>query len=122
MVILGNATIQTNIEHVETYNDYRGSEGKEKAEKSKSDCHIEEARMVDTTFFCQDRFRAEIIEKELRKVFRDSSSKADACRRMAEMETLGYISFASCTNEKKAELVNQYQSRFHFTKDDFRKV
>lgn len=81
-----------------------------------------DVKEVDLTFFCTDRFSQDIIEKELASIFRLASSKADACRRLRQSEVIGYITLSAFTNEKKAELMNQYQTRFHFTEEDFKKA
>lgn len=83
---------------------------------------VVDVQTVETSFFCMDRFSMDIIDKELASIFRLASSKADACRRLRQSESCGYITLSCYTNEKKAELINRYQTRFHFTGEDFKKA
>ena len=82
--------------------------------------NIEDIDSIDTSFFCTERFTAEIIEKNLRQTIRLASSKADACRRIMALETCGYIVLSNVSDERKAELINPFAApKYIFTEDDF---
>lgn len=83
----------------------------------------EDVQPVDTSFFCTERFTADIIEKNIRLAIDGAKSKADACRRTMALETYGYIRLSNVTDERKAELVNPFaMPRYTLTADDFRKA
>lgn len=83
----------------------------------------EDISEVDTSFFCNQRFAEDIIEKNLREAIRLASSKADACRRVMALETVGYIVLSNVTDERKAELINPFAApKYTLTGEDFRKA
>ena len=83
----------------------------------------EDITPVDTSFFCTTRFTSDIIEKNLRQAIESASSKADACRRVMDLEPLGYVVLSNVTDERKAELINPFASpKYTFTDDDFCKA
>ena len=83
----------------------------------------EDITPVDTSFFCTNQFSEDIIEKNLRQAIESASSKADACRRVMDLEPLGYVILSNVTDERKAELVNPFASpKFFLCGDDFTKA
>ena len=83
----------------------------------------EDITPVDTSFFCTTRFTSDIIEKNLRQAIESASSKADACRRVMDLEPLGYVVLSNVTDERKAELINPFASpKFILCGDDFTKA
>ena len=84
---------------------------------------VEDVSSIDTSFFCTDRFTADIIEKNIRQAIELASSKADACRRVMALEPLGYVVLSNVTDERKAELVNPFaMPKFKLTGEDFKKA
>lgn len=80
----------------------------------------EDIEPVDTSFFCTKQFAPDIIEKNIRQAIYLASSKADACRRIMALETYGYILLSNVSDDRKAELINQFAaSKYTFTPDDF---
>ena len=78
---------------------------------------------IDTSFFCTDRFTADIIEKNLRNAIESASSKADACRRIMALDTQGYILISNVGDDSKAKLINPFAApKFTFCGDDFTKA
>ncbi|MBR4637349.1 MAG: hypothetical protein IKO81_01740, partial [Bacteroidales bacterium] len=72
---------------------------------------------------CTTRFTSDIIEKNLRQAIESASSKADACRRIMDLEPLGYVVLSNVTDERKAELVNPFaMPKFHLSGIDFAKA
>ena len=83
----------------------------------------EDVTPVDTSFFCTQQFTEDIIEKNLRQAIESASSKADACRRVMDLEPLGYVVLSNVTDERKAELINPFASpKFILCGDDFTKA
>ena len=83
----------------------------------------EDITPVDTSFFCTTRFTSDVIEKNLRQAIESASSKADACRRVMDLEPLGYVVLSNVTDERKAELINPFASpKFILCGDDFTKA
>lgn len=90
---------------------------------SNSNDIIEDVSPIDTSFFCTNRFTSDIIEKNLRQAIESASSKADACRRVMDLEPLGYVLLSNVTDERKAELINPFASpKFILCGDDFCKA
>lgn len=88
-----------------------------------TDHPFEDVQEIDTSFFCTERFTADIIEKNLRQAIHLAASKADACRRIMALETCGYIVLSNVSDERKAELINPFAApRFAFCGDDFVKA
>ncbi len=84
---------------------------------------VEEILEVDTSFFCTNQYSEDIIEKNLRQAISLASSKADACRRVMDLEPLGYVVLSNVTDERKAELINPFASpKFILCGDDFTKA
>jgi len=80
----------------------------------------EDIEQVNTSFFCTERFTADIIEKNIRQAINLASSKADACRRIMALETCGYILLSNVNDARKAELINPFAApKYIFTEDDF---
>ena len=80
----------------------------------------EDIEPVNTSFFCTERFAADIIEKNLHDAINLASSKADACRRIRALETCGYIVLSNVNDARKAELINPFAApKYVFTADDF---
>lgn len=80
----------------------------------------EDIEPVNTSFFCTERFTADIIEKNLLQAINLASSKADACRRIMALETCGYILLSNVNDARKAELINPFAApKYVFTEDDF---
>lgn len=80
----------------------------------------EDIEPVNTSFFCTERFAADIIEKNLHDAINLASSKADACRRIRALETCGYIVLSNVNDARKAELINPFATpKYVFTADDF---
>ena len=85
--------------------------------------NAEDVEPIDLSFFCSDKYSEDIIEKNIREEIRLASSKADACRRIMGLETLGYIVLSNVKDERKAELVNPFSMpKFTLTGEDFRKA
>jgi len=106
-------------------NNYYYSTSSPQAEAPRQEAHRqpEDVQPVDTSFFCTDRFTADIIEKNLREAINGASSKADACRRIMALETYGYLRLSNVKDERKAELINPFaMPKLTFTGDDFRKA
>jgi len=83
----------------------------------------EDIEQVDTSFFCTERFTADIIEKNLQQAITLASSKADACRRIMALDTCGYILLSNVNDARKAELINPFAApKYIFTGDDFKKA
>lgn len=81
----------------------------------------EDVQPVDTSFFCTERFTADIIEKNIRQAIRLAANKADACRRIMSLETYGYIVLSNVNDARKAELINPFaMPKFAFSQDDFK--
>ena len=77
---------------------------------------------VDTSFFCTERYDAALCEKNLREAIAQAKSKADACRKVMQLETCGYIRLSNVTDERKAELVNPFAApKYSFSAEDFKK-
>ena len=56
----------------------------------------------------------------LREAIAQAKSKADACRKVMQLETCGYIRLSNVTDERKAELVNPFAGgRYEFCGQDF---
>ena len=80
----------------------------------------EDIEPVNTSFFCTDKFSADIIEKNLQQAINLAGSKADACRRIMALETYGYIVLSNVNDARKAELINPFATpKYVFTADDF---
>ena len=74
-------------------------------------------------FFCTERFTPDIIEKNIRQAINEAKSKADACRKIMQLDTCGYITLKNQTDERKAELINPFaMPKYTLTGDDFRKA
>lgn len=83
----------------------------------------EDVEAVDTSFFCTERYDAALCEKNLREAIEQAKSKADACRKVMQLETCGYIRLSNVTDERKAELVNPFAApKYRFSGEDFRKA
>ena len=109
----------TYIEHVDTYIQQSHNTPAERVEKPQA----EDIQPIDTSFFCTDRFTAEICEKNLREAIGKAKSKADACRQIMDLEKYGYIRLSDAKDEEKAKRVNPFAAhRFTFTGEDFRKA
>ena len=88
-----------------------------------NDTSVDDVVPVDTSFFCTLQYTEDIIEKNLRQAISLASSKADACRRVMDLEPLGYVVLSNVTDERKAELVNPFASpKFILCGDDFTKA
>lgn len=95
----------------------------QQAEVSHPHAEAEDIQPIDTSFFCTDRFTADIIEKNIRQAIKQASSKADACRRIMALEPLGYILLSNETDEDKAKLINPFAApNFTLTGEDFKKA
>lgn len=82
----------------------------------------EDVEAVDTSFFCTERYDAALCEKNLREAIAQAKSKADACRKVMQLETCGYIRLSNVTDERKAELVNPFAApKYRFSGEDFKK-
>lgn len=91
--------------------------------KAETEKQAEDVTPVDTSFFCTQQFTSDIIEKNLRNAIESASSKADACRRVMDLEPLGYVLLSNVTDERKAELINPFASpKFILCGDDFTKA
>lgn len=109
----------TYIEHVENY--FNSAHNTPSVERVKPPC--EEVQPIDTSFFCTRQFTADIIEKNIRQAVTLASSKANLCRRVMELEPLGYIVLSNVTDERKAELINPFaMPRYRLTGEDFKKA
>ena len=83
----------------------------------------EDIEPVNTSFFCTDKFSADIIEKNLQQAINLAGSKADACRRIMALETYGYIVLSNVNDARKAELINPFATpKYVFTGEDFKKA
>jgi len=77
----------------------------------------------DLSIFRTDKFTAEDCEQHLREEIIRAKNKADACKRLLLLDTIGYLALSALTDEEKALRVNTWtRHRFLFTKDDFRKA
>ena len=84
---------------------------------------FEDVSPIDTSFFCTHQFTTDIIEKNIRQAIYLASSKADACRRVMELEPLGYIVLSNVTDERKAKLINPFaMPKFTLNGQDFRQA
>ena len=77
----------------------------------------------DTSFFKVEGYiTLETCENKLKTILLSSKTKAAACRKLHEEENR-YFYLGKCTNEEKANLINQYvtaDTKFgKFTKNDF---
>jgi hypothetical protein len=98
-------------------------QGEQTRETNTHETCVEDVTPVDTSFFCTNRFTSDIIEKNLRQAIESASSKADACRRVMDLEPLGYVVLSNVTDERKAELINPFASpKFILCGDDFTKA
>ena len=98
-------------------------QGENTKETSTHESCVEDITPVNTSFFCTTRFTSDIIEKNLRQAIESASSKADACRRVMDLEPLGYVVLSNVTDERKAELINPFASpKFILCGDDFTKA
>lgn len=98
-------------------------QGEQTRETNTYETCVEDVTPVDTSFFCTNRFSYDIIEKNLRNAIEAASSKADACRRVMDLEPLGYVVLSNVTDERKAELINPFASpKFILCGDDFTKA
>ena len=93
-------------------------------EKNESRIHIQEKAedvcLTNISFFCTERYTADIIEKNLHEAINLAVSKADACRRIMALETYGYILLSNVNDARKAELINPFAApKYIFTEDDF---
>jgi len=116
-IIIGDVIFGNNytFHEAQTYSYCKASE------RTKMD--VEDISSIDTSFFCTDRFTADIIEKNIRQAIELASSKADACRRIMALEPLGYIVLSNVTDERKAELVNPFaMPKYKLTGEDFKKA
>lgn len=78
---------------------------------------------LDSSIFRTDKFTAEDCEQHLREEIIRAKNKADACKRLLLLDTIGYLALSALTDEDKARRVNTWtRHRFLFTKDDFRKA
>ena len=85
--------------------------------------NIEDVPEVNTSFFCTERYAADIIEKNIREAIDKASSKADACRRIMQLDTCDYIRLSNVPDAEKARLINQFsEPTYTFTGDDFKKA
>ena len=104
-----------------TNNNYNQPTTTETRQQSKAE--PEDVEQVNTSFFCTERFTADIIEKNLLQAINLASSKADACRRIMALETCGYILLSNVNDARKAELINPFAApKYVFTEDDFKKA
>ena len=112
-------------DHIDIHNNtsvnfYQGENAKD---TNTHETCVEDVTPVDTSFFCTTRFTSDIIEKNLRQAIESASSKADACRRVMDLEPLGYVVLSNVTDERKAELINPFASpKFILCGDDFTKA
>ena len=80
----------------------------------------EDVCLTNISFFCTERYTADIIEKNLHEAINLAVSKADACRRIMALETYGYILLSNVNDARKAELINPFAApKYIFTEDDF---
>ncbi len=113
-----NIGTQNNYYAPVTNNYYSQPTTAETHQQSKPD--PEDIEPMNTSFFCTDKFSADIIEKNLHEAIKLAGSKADACRRIMALETYGYIVLSNVNDARKAELINPFATpRFVFTEDDF---
>lgn len=112
-------------DHIDIHNNtsvnfYQGENAKD---TNTHETCVEDVTPVDTSFFCTTRFTSDIIEKNLRQAIESASSKADACRRVMDLEPLGYVVLSNVIDERKAELINPFASpKFILCGDDFTKA
>jgi len=98
-------------------------QGENTRETTAHETCVEDVTPVDTSFFCTQQFKPDIIEKNLRQAITLASSKADACRRIMALEPLGYVLLSNVTDERKAELVNPFaMPKYRLTGEDFKKA
>lgn len=85
--------------------------------------NMEDVSPIDTSFFTDNPFSPEMIEKNLRQAINLASSKADVCRRLMALETQGYIILSNLTDERKAEVINPFAApKFILNASDFKKA
>lgn len=109
----------TYIEHVGTYIQNSNTPPEQRLTRPQTD----EVQPIDTSFFCTNRFTADIVEKNLRQAIELASSKADACRRIMALEAPGYLLLSNVTDDRKAELINPFaMPKFTFCGQDFRQA
>ena len=83
----------------------------------------EDIEPVDTSFFGTDKFSADVCEKNLREAIDEATGKADACRRIMQADTCGYIHIRHLSDARKAELVNPFAApKYTFYDYDFRQA
>lgn len=74
-------------------------------------------------WFRTDKYTTEEFEEAVGEEIRLARSKRDACRRLQTLETLKYINLSQySSDDKRAEVINNFQERFRFTGDDFQKA
>lgn len=117
--VYNGCTIITN----NTTNHYAAAQPQAAPAKEAATVEPEDVQPVDTSFFRTDKHTEQICEQQLREALIAAQSKADACKRIMQLDTLGYIALKALTDARKAELINPFAApRFTFTGDDFRKA
>jgi len=124
---------QTVVYNYGTYNDIHGNENcniyacpqKEQEEQTApvAERQTEDIEPVDTSFFCIQQFAPDIIEKNIRQAIDEAKSKADACRKIMQLDTCGYILLRNVSDDKKAALMNPFtEPKYTLCGDDFVKA
>ena len=104
-------------------NNYYGSQPQAERRSNLHEQQVEDIQPIDTSFFCTERYAADIIEKNIREAIDKASSKADACRRIMQLDTCDYIRLSNVPDAEKARLINQFsEPTYTFTGDDFKKA
>lgn len=117
-----NKDIPQTINNYGTINQYQyfGQQNQPEQEQRNEDT---DKSYSPPSFFCNNQFPSDVIEKNIRQVINLASSKADACRRLKSLETQGYIILSNVSDERKAELINPFASpKYTFCGDDFTKA
>lgn len=86
--------------------------------------NIEEAQIVPVRpDFFTDKFPMEDIEQRIQADLNQSTNRRDFCRRLYMLQHIDYINLSRfSSDEQRAAVLNQYQSKYKLCSEDFRKA
>ena len=81
---------------------------------------IEPASMPPKFFCVSEKFPEQNIRDRLAADLKQSTTKIEYCRALYRLQHMGCINIDQYTSdEKRAKVLNEYQSRFNLSADDF---
>ena len=97
------------------------SSQQETTKKTEPICEDIEPVSMPPKFFCvSEKFPEQNIRDRLAADLKQSTTKIEYCRALYRLQHMGCINIDQYTSdEKRAKVLNEYQSRFNLSADDF---